>query len=117
MGDRPARPVSRWTESAAGMSEASVPDFILTPRENAVVRLLARGYTDARAARELHISERSVSNIVRSMMDKLGVDNRFQMGVALGLLAAAPVPPGMLPQPAGRPDAGSDTSSRRAVSS
>ena len=76
-----------------------MPDFILTPREDAVVRLLARGYTDARAARELHISERSVSNIVRSTMDKLGVDNRFQMGVALGLLAAVPVPPGMLPRP------------------
>ena len=75
-------------------------EFILSPREDAVVRLLARGYTDARTARELHISERSVSYLVRSTMDKLGVDNRFQMGVALGLLAAVPVPPGMLPQPA-----------------
>jgi DNA-binding NarL/FixJ family response regulator len=99
------------------MSEASVPDFILTPREDAVVRLLARGYTDARAARELHISERSVSNIVRSMMDKLGVDNRFQMGVALGLLAVAPMPPGMLPQPVAPADAGPAEPSRRAVSS
>lgn len=98
--------MSRVTESAAGMSEASLPESILSPREVAVVRLLARGYTDARAARELHISERSVSYIVRSMMDKLGVDNRFQMGVALGLLSAVPVPPGMVPQPPRTDDVG-----------
>ena len=91
-----------------------MPDFILTPREDAVVRLLARGYTDARAARELHISERSVSNLVRSTMDKLGVDNRFQMGVALGLLSAVPMPPGMVPQP-GR--VGGADPARREVSS
>jgi DNA-binding CsgD family transcriptional regulator len=96
------------------MSEASVPDFILTPREDAVVRLLVRGYTDARTARELHISERSVSNLVRSTMDKLGVDNRFQMGVALGLLSAVPLPPRMVPQPARIGDA---DPARRAVSS
>jgi DNA-binding CsgD family transcriptional regulator len=98
------------------MSEASVFEFILSPREDAVVRLLARGYTDARTARELHISERSVSYLVRSTMDKLGVDNRFQLGVALGLLSAVPVPPGMVPQPVRSPDAGPGDPSRRAVS-
>ena len=73
-----------------------MPEFQLSPREAAVVGLLARGYTDARAARELHLSERSISNILRSIMDRLGVDNRFQLGAALGLLAVVPRPPGML---------------------
>jgi hypothetical protein len=29
------------------------------------------------------------------MMDRFGVENRFQLGVALGTLQIAPVPPGM----------------------
>ncbi|WP_027344465.1 helix-turn-helix domain-containing protein [Hamadaea tsunoensis] len=68
-------------------------DFDLSPRERRLVELLADGHTDASAARQLHISERSVSTIVRSMMDRLGVDNRFQLGVALGARRLAPEPP------------------------
>jgi LuxR family transcriptional regulator, transcriptional regulator of spore coat protein len=67
----------------------------LSPREQALIALLAAGHTDATAARNLRISERSVSTIVRSLMDRLGVDNRFQLGLALGALNAAPHPPGL----------------------
>ncbi|WP_262286643.1 helix-turn-helix transcriptional regulator [Micromonospora sp. MA102] len=58
----------------------------LSPREAALIDLLARGHTDATAARELGISQRSVSNMMRSLMDRLHVDNRFQLGAALGAL-------------------------------
>jgi DNA-binding NarL/FixJ family response regulator len=46
--------------------------------------LLARGHTDTSAARKLRISPRTVTNILRGLMDQLGVDNRFQLGLALG---------------------------------
>jgi len=66
----------------------------LDPRERQLVALLARGHTDATAARELRVSTRTVSTIVRSLMDRLGVENRFQLGVALGTrhLVAPPEP-------------------------
>lgn len=81
--------------AAHDLSETMMPAFELSPREQAVVALLSIGHTDAGVARELRISERSVSNILRSMMDRFGVDNRFQLGVALGTLQIAPAPPGM----------------------
>lgn len=67
-------------------------DIALDPRERELVELLARGHTDASAARELRISARSVSYILRALMDRLGVDNRFQLGLALGALRAAQPP-------------------------
>jgi hypothetical protein len=36
-----------------------------------------------------------VTNIVRTLMDRCGVNNRFQLGFALGALRATPLPPGM----------------------
>jgi DNA-binding CsgD family transcriptional regulator len=78
----------RHWESARDPLEYAVPDFALNPRERAVVTLLAAGHTDATAARELRISQRSVTNVLRSLMDRLGVDNRFQLGLALGALRA-----------------------------
>jgi DNA-binding NarL/FixJ family response regulator len=60
--------------------ESTVPELSLAPCETTVVTLLTQGHTDASVARELRISERSVTNIVRSIMDRVGVDNRFQLG-------------------------------------
>lgn len=66
----------------------------LDPREHALIGLLAQGHTDASAATELRVSARTVSTIIRSLMDRLGVENRFQLGVALGArhLVAPPEP-------------------------
>lgn len=61
------------------------PRFELSAREHALTALLARGHTDASAARELRISTRTVTTVVRSLMDRLGAENRFQLGLALGL--------------------------------
>jgi DNA-binding CsgD family transcriptional regulator len=57
-------------------------------REEALISLLAGGHTDESAARRLGISPRTVSYTLRNLMDRLGVQNRFQLGLALGALQA-----------------------------
>jgi len=69
-----------------------LPKIILSDRERELVALLAQGHTDVSAAEQLGISARSVTNILRNLMDRLGVDNRFQLGLALGFLRKANVP-------------------------
>ncbi|MGN9913569.1 LuxR C-terminal-related transcriptional regulator [Phytohabitans sp. LJ34] len=90
----------RHWEAARDPWEWAVPQTALSPREYTLITLLANGHTDASAARELHISTRSVSNILRGLMDRLGVDNRFQLGLTLGALRAA--------EPAARPAAAAE---------
>lgn len=72
-----------WND-AESLQECAVPQIDLNPRERALVALLAQGHTDVTAAQELRISPRSVSNVLRSLMERLGVTNRFQLGLALG---------------------------------
>jgi len=73
--------------------EHGLPKITLSDRERELVALLAQGHTDVSAAEQLGISARSVTNILRSLMDRLGVENRFQLGLALGFLRKANVPP------------------------
>jgi DNA-binding CsgD family transcriptional regulator len=73
----------------------AVEPIRLTPQEQAVVDLLALGHTDTTTAARLRISARSVTNILRRLMDRLGVENRFQLGLALGAMSAA-TPPHLL---------------------
>lgn len=68
--------------------DAGAPRF--TPRERALISLLTAGHSDAGAARGLGVSPRTVSSILRSLMDRLGVGNRFQLGVAVGRLTGGP---------------------------
>jgi len=95
-----------WAQ-ARDPREYDMPQLTLTARERSLIHLLAMGHTDATAARELQISPRSVSNILRALMDQLGVENRFQLGLALGALriTETPVRP--------HPDAAEDESPRR----
>lgn len=72
--------------------EEAMADLTLSGLERALIALLASGHTDVSAARELRISARSVSNILRGLMDRLGVENRFQLGLALGALRIVPPP-------------------------
>ncbi|NJQ01860.1 helix-turn-helix transcriptional regulator [Streptomyces sp. PLAI1-29] len=65
----------------------------LDERQRKLVALLLAGHTDASAAGRLGVSPRTVTNILRSLMDRLGVDNRFQLGVALGSRMRVPVRP------------------------
>src|SRR4051812_21872229 len=72
------RPRSSRTE------QRSTLHLPLDERQRMLIHLLLAGHTDASAASRLGISSRTVTNILRSLMDRLGVDNRFQLGVALG---------------------------------
>lgn len=81
----------QWA-TAADPCQRGVPPIVLTPREKAIVGLLAEGHTDSSAAQRLGISRRTIAYILRALMDRLGVDNRFQLGLALGA-AQAVVPP------------------------
>ena len=70
-----------------------IPGKVLeVKRERELIALLAEGHTDVTAAEHLGISPRSVTNILRSLMDRLGVENRFQLGLALGVLRTAHAP-------------------------
>jgi DNA-binding NarL/FixJ family response regulator len=84
---------SRWA-SAVDPDATGVPGIALTRRESELVNLLALGHTDVTAAQELRISARSVTNTLRALMDRLGVDNRFQLGLALGAMEVT-VPPSL----------------------
>lgn len=62
----------------------------LTSREKALVALLARGYTDEAAAAELGLSRRTIAYVLRALMDRLGVQNRFQLALVLGAAETRP---------------------------
>jgi len=64
----------------------------LTPREKSLVALLAAGHTDVTAADRLNLSVRTVAYTLRALMDRLGVENRFQLALLLGAAGAAPLP-------------------------
>ncbi|GAA4460305.1 helix-turn-helix transcriptional regulator [Phytohabitans houttuyneae] len=85
----------RHWDGGRSAQEQNMIRIALEPRELALVELLAKGHTDSSAARELRVSTRTVSSIVRSLMDRCGVDNRFQLGLALGVRhVVAPPDPG-----------------------
>jgi sugar-specific transcriptional regulator TrmB/DNA-binding CsgD family transcriptional regulator len=75
-------------QSARDRWELAVPQTALTHREHTLITLLAHGHTDASAARHMHLGVRTVSHVVRVLMDRFNVDNRFQLGLVLGALRA-----------------------------
>lgn len=53
----------------------------LTRREHEIIQWLARGLTNVAIARQLFISESTVRNHLTSILDKLGLSNRFELVV------------------------------------
>lgn len=84
----------RQWDRAVDPRRRGLPDIVLSAREQELVDLLAQGHTDVSAAERLRISSRSVTNIVRGLMDRVGVENRFQLGLVLGAAHATTTPPG-----------------------
>jgi DNA-binding NarL/FixJ family response regulator len=60
----------------------ALPPDPLTGRERAVLRLLATGHTNAAIARRLGLSGGRVANLVMSVREKVGVENRVQLALA-----------------------------------
>jgi len=55
----------------------------LSPRESEVAQLVARGLSNREIAARLFLSERTVDNHVRHILDKLGFDSRVQVATWL----------------------------------
>ncbi|WP_406001210.1 helix-turn-helix transcriptional regulator [Streptomyces sp. NBC_00829] len=64
--------------------ETGEEPLLLDERQRKLISLLVAGHTDSSAAQRLGISPRTVTNTLRVLMNRLGVDNRFQLGVAIG---------------------------------
>lgn len=78
----PARPPAPRAASGANIG--------LSPRELEVARLVADGASNAQAAAQLFISERTVESHVTNIFNKLGVDSRVQ--IARWVAALGPIP-------------------------
>ena len=80
------------------------PGPALTQRERQVLELLARGDANKEIARALGISENTVKNHLRNILEKLHLQNRVQ-AVMYALREGLITPPGAGNPPAGeRPD-------------
>jgi DNA-binding CsgD family transcriptional regulator/sugar-specific transcriptional regulator TrmB len=64
----------------------------LSPREQIIVQRLSSGHSEAEIALALGLSRRTVVYTLRALMDRLGVDNRFQLALVLGAARAVPLP-------------------------
>ncbi|WP_405773750.1 helix-turn-helix transcriptional regulator [Streptomyces sp. NBC_00859] len=90
-----AVPARFWTLGANAARSRPHPQALhLDERQRKLIALLRAGCTDSSAASRLGVSPRTVTNILRSLMDRLGVDNRFQLGMALGALMSPDQPAG-----------------------
>ncbi|WP_433789177.1 LuxR C-terminal-related transcriptional regulator [Actinoplanes sp. CA-252034] len=69
-----------------------VPPIELTAREQAILALLTDGYSEEAAGTMLGLSRRTVVYTLRALMDRLGVQNRFQLALVLGAARAVPLP-------------------------
>lgn len=72
--------VDRFWELAAPMTMGTRPTD-LDPRDATILRLMAAGVPDASIARQSGVSQRTVERRIRSLMDRLSAETRFQAGV------------------------------------
>lgn len=61
--------------------EMRMPELTLTLREIQVIKLVAKGWSNAQIAQELMTSERTIGVHVSHMLEKLGLKNRTQLSI------------------------------------
>ena len=71
------------TRLTQALSRPPPPDPLqpLSPREREVLRLIARGHSNRQIARDLAIGEQTVKTHVRSILTKLGLQDRVQAAI------------------------------------
>jgi DNA-binding CsgD family transcriptional regulator len=79
--------------AATDPREHMTAEVALSDRERELIGLLAHGHTDVSAASQMRVSARLITKIMRDLMDRLGVDNRFQLGLVLGASRSITTPP------------------------
>lgn len=57
-------------------SDAELPDYYFTPRENAVVGYIKKGFTNKEIASALEISVHTIKDHIKRIMNKVGVNTR-----------------------------------------
>ena len=67
--------------------QSAEPDHQLTPREQEVLDLIARGFSNKRIALELGVAEKTVKTHVSHVLAKLGVSDRTQAALYAARLA------------------------------
>lgn len=84
---RPALRVwsAAWAASRPALEDESRPP--LNGRQYSVACFLAQGLGDEAIARRVGVSRRTVASDVRTVMDLLGAQTRFQAGIRLGSMA------------------------------
>ncbi|MDR8415237.1 LuxR C-terminal-related transcriptional regulator [Nonomuraea sp. 3-1Str] len=86
-----------WSEAvpmASVLDHADRVDRILSAQEKVIIRMLAIGAKDEAIARRLNVSSRTLSRVISTLLERLGVETRFQAAVKvtkLGLLAREPL--------------------------
>jgi DNA-binding CsgD family transcriptional regulator len=83
---------NRYWSEGRDPRHKGVPPIVLSQREKALVALLADGHSEESAAAQLGVSRRTVLYALRSLMDRIGVENRFQLALILGATGTAPLP-------------------------
>jgi DNA-binding CsgD family transcriptional regulator len=76
------------TPSDDDLLSAATPERLdlrsLSPQERRIAQLVAQGLSDVEVARELFLSRRTVTSYVRSILDKLGLRQRREIGEWFG---------------------------------
>lgn len=88
------RDVVAELRAGADAGEGTQPRQLLSPREQAVLRSLAQGYTNQETAARLHVSVKTVETYRARLYRKLGVRTRAELvryAVSMGLLTAEQV--------------------------
>jgi DNA-binding NarL/FixJ family response regulator len=73
------RILKEFTERSIGTNRAQEGTTPLSAREKEVLTLVAKGFTNKAISTELHISEYTVKNHLKNIMQKLHLDNRVQL--------------------------------------